>query len=358
MRAFSRYRPSTTPPRDCTLAVKHAGFKGSDTGLGVVPKPSPILLDYGAAAGEPKLLTNLSAAAVAGNFLWTGSDEGRTVECLEPHGAGYRLKQQFSLDALFRGLPGRATRDEVDVESISIGDGMLWIAGSHCHVRLNRKDRTKVDPRFRSRPSRCLLGAVKLTPDGGDIVGRGAALPYDGPGSLRDRLRADPYIAPFIDLPSKENGLDIEGLCAVDSRLFLGLRGPVVDSIAIAVELQLGRTGSVMRQRPVLHFLDLGGLGIRDLTRKGRDLLVMAGPVSVANAPFRLFRWRPKRSAHIERPELLMEWTGLDEHPEGIAILKRDNRKGLLMLLDSPDLKRIAGKRYRADWVPFSRFGL
>ncbi len=316
------------------------------------------MLDYGAVASQPKLLTNLSAAASAGEFLWTGSDEGRTVECLEPHRGGYRLRRQYSLDALFRGLPGRGTRAEVDVESISVGDGMLWIAGSHCRVRMNRKDHTRVDPRFRSRPSRCLLGAVKLSADGGDIAGRGVALPFDGAGSLRARLGTDAYIAPFIDLPSKENGLDIEGLCATDGSLFLGLRGPVVDSIAIAVELQLARSATVTRQKPVLHFLDLGGLGIRDLTRKGRDLLVLAGPVSVSNEPFRLLRWRPRRGAHVERPDLLVEWTALDEHPEGITQLKREGRKGLLVLFDSPDRGRIAKTRYRADWFPLGSLGL
>ncbi len=316
------------------------------------------MLDYGTVASQPKLLTNLSAAAAAGAFLWTGSDEGRTVECLEPHGTGYRLHRQFSLDALFRGLPGRPTGAEVDVESIAISNGVLWIAGSHCRVRLNRKDHTRVDPRFRSRPSRCLLGAVKLTADGGGIEGRGVALPFDGPGSLRARLGADPFIAPFIDLPSKENGLDIEGICATEGSLFLGLRGPVVDSIAIAVELQLSSTGGVTRQKPRLHFLDLGGLGIRDLTRKGRDLIVLAGPVSVINEPFRLFRWRPKFSTHVQRPDPLVEWTALDEHPEGITPLKHGGRKGMLLLFDSPDRGRIAKARYRADWFPLGSLGL
>jgi hypothetical protein len=335
----------------------HRGFRG-DRGLGGPPKASSIVLDYGVAAAERKLLTNVSAAAVAGDFLWTASDEGRTVECLEPHRGGYRLHRQFSLDTLFPGLPGRPTKDEVDVESLSVDDGRLWICGSHCHVRLNWRDRTRVDARFRSRPSRCLLGAVTLTPDGGGIAGRGTALPFDGAGSLRDRLRHDPYIAPFIDLPSKENGLDIEGLCVADRRLFLGLRGPVVASIAIVVELRLGRSASVARQKPVLHFLDLGGLGVRDLTQRGSDLLIMAGPVSVANGPFRLFRWRPKRGTHVQQPDLLAEWTSLDEHPEGIALLKHERRKGLLMVFDTPDLKRVSGRRYRADWIPLNRLGL
>jgi hypothetical protein len=322
------------------------------------PKPSSLYLDYGEAASDAKLLTNLSAAAVAGGFLWTASDEGRSVECLEPHRDGYRLRRQFALDPLFHGLPGRQAGDEIDVESLSYDGERLWICGSHCHVRLNWRDRSRVDARFRNRPSRCLLGSVRLTPEGGDVVGRGTALPVDGSGSLRQRLSHDPYIAPFLQLPSKENGLDIEGVCAAGDRLYLGLRGPVVASIALAVELRIGAAGAVGRQRPRLHFLDLGGLGIRDLTRKGSELLIMAGPVSVANAPFRLFRWRPKPARGVQRPELLMEWTALDEHPEGIAIMKHRDRKGLLMLYDTPDRGRVAGRRYRADWIPLGRLRL
>jgi hypothetical protein len=83
------------------------------------PEPSHIVLDYGAAAVAPKLLTNLSAAAVAGEFLWTGSDEGRTLECLESRGTGYRLRRQYRLDALFQDIPGRKTGDEVDLGRIA-----------------------------------------------------------------------------------------------------------------------------------------------------------------------------------------------------------------------------------------------
>src|SRR5215475_4403897 len=91
-----------------------------------------IWLDYLAAAEAPKLLTNLSAVAPAGRFLWTGSDEGRTVECLEPDGEGFRLKKQVSLDDVFPELPGGK---EADIESLDSTIDQLLICGSHCHVR-------------------------------------------------------------------------------------------------------------------------------------------------------------------------------------------------------------------------------
>ena len=40
-------------------------------------------------------------------------------------------------------------------------------------------------------------------------------------------------------LPSKDNGLDIEGLAVLGNRVYLGLRGPVLRGRAIILELEL-----------------------------------------------------------------------------------------------------------------------
>src|SRR5215510_3160122 len=98
-------------------------------------------LDYREAASDD-LLCNLSTVAVAGDFLWTASDEGRTLECLAPDGKGYRLHRQVSLDSLFSDLPKDAKDKkpaEADIESIDVAHGRLWVCGSHCRVRKQRK---------------------------------------------------------------------------------------------------------------------------------------------------------------------------------------------------------------------------
>jgi hypothetical protein len=58
---------------------------------------APITLDYEGADGLDDILNNLSGAAFSGRYLWTASDEGRSIECLKPDGDDrYRLhKQQF-----------------------------------------------------------------------------------------------------------------------------------------------------------------------------------------------------------------------------------------------------------------------
>jgi hypothetical protein len=316
-------------------------------------RPATVWLDYGPAASD-KLLRNISAAVAAGPSLWTASDEGRTIECLEPHGDGFRLREQVSLDGLFAALPGKARGDEADIESLAVEAGRLWVCGSHCHVRRKAKEADRIDTRFRDRASRCLLGAVELKKDGGDTARKGSALPFRGAGSLRAILRKNAYIAPFIDLPSKENGLDIEGLAVSGERLLLGLRGPLVDSIAIAVEFETARQGLIKRGKPVTHLLELGGLGIRDLTVMNREIAILAGPVSAANVPFKLFRWRPRRTDKIQRPDLLWEWPLGREHPEGICPLERHGKPGLLVVYDAPAEARIRGRRYRADWIALS----
>jgi hypothetical protein len=77
-----------------------------------------IWLDYGKAAASSVLIRNISGIAVAGSYLWTVSDEGRSIECLKPQGRGYKLVRQVPLDDHFPGLPGRETNDEAVSTSV------------------------------------------------------------------------------------------------------------------------------------------------------------------------------------------------------------------------------------------------
>ena len=86
----------------------------------VASEVEKIVLDYAGVEGLDDILKNLSGVATAGSFLWTASDEGRTVECLEPSGDGYRLRKQHHLDCLFDGLPDeRADGDDKPAERTS-----------------------------------------------------------------------------------------------------------------------------------------------------------------------------------------------------------------------------------------------
>ena len=313
------------------------------------PAFKEIVLDYADVGATPELLDHLSTLACAGEFLWCASDEGRTIECLRIDGdRRYKIHRQVCLDDVFEGIPGRKKRkgNEADVESIDITGGRLWICGSHCRVPRN------VNEPARLPASRCLLGTVKLKSHGAAIEDAGQTLPFKGEGSLRVRLEGNPFLAPFLHLPTKENGLDIEGMVVVKDKILLGLRGPLIDGFAVVLEVQIENGLRLGDRAPVTHFLDLGGLGIRDLARAGGEILVLAGPVSSADRPFRVYRWKPRDAGRVYCPDepVLDDWTKNKERPEGICCVPFDGADGILILYDSPGRGRIRGNRYHADW--------
>jgi hypothetical protein len=182
-------------------------------------------------------------------------------------------------------------------------------------------------------------------------------------------------------MPSKENGLDVEGLAAVGPRVFLGLRGPVLRGMAVILEVEprparrrpgrltLARIGPGGR-RYRKHFLDLCGLGVRDLCVDGDDLLVLAGPTMTLDGRCVVFRWRGAAAAaraaaagaaggDAPRDDTLVGDGGLEvalelpygvgveeglEHPEGIAFVPDGaGRRALLVVHDSPAEHRKRG---------------
>lgn len=88
-------------------------------------------------------------------------------------------------------------------------------------------------------------------------------------------------------------------------RLLLGLRGPVLRGWSAMLEIRVEAHGDHLRLAPLnedgtllrKHFLQLGGLGIRDLHYSGDDLYLLAGPTMVLNGEIRLFKWPDARAA-------------------------------------------------------------
>ncbi len=320
--------------------------------------PRPIPFDFGEARKTNALRLNLSGLAIDGNAAWTVSDEGRTLERFLDTGAGFVFQQQFRLDEFFPGLPAGK---EVDLESIDIADGRVWLCGSHSRVRDEPETAGLPNPRFRRRPSRHLFGSIALDGKGGLQTESAVALPFTGRGSLRRKLRPDPYLPPFLTLPGKENGLDIEGMVVLSDRILLGLRGPVIAGLAVILSLPRHQGLPADHGRPHLHMLDLKGLGIRDLARDGSGdgdaLFVLAGPVTAADGPFRLYRWQPLPPDGIKEAECLHEWPLGPEHPEGLCPWICDGQSGLLVVYDGPGKTRRSSMGVFADWFaqPASR---
>src|ERR671916_92431 len=325
-------------------------------------------LRFAEQAVDAETHVNLSAVRTDGRCLWVAGDETATVERLTADGEGYREHVTFPLADVLP-LPG-GPDDEVDVEGLARRGPYLWAVGSHSRKR-KRIKRKHADARAIRRlsrvsdePARRVLARLAVA-DGSDglpvITAEGPAghrsAVLGAPGLL-DLHSGDEHLAPFLAIPGKDNGLDIEGVAAHGDpdaeTLYLGLRGPVLRGWAVMLEVRPREDGpGRLRLDPVdgdscyrKHVLDLGGLGVRDLCPDGADLLVLAGPSMDLDGPVRVYRWRGGLDGDAPRvvraPALVREldlpFGDGDDHAEGIGLLDEHR---LLVVYDSPAATRL-----------------
>jgi hypothetical protein len=342
-----------------------------------------------AAIGKGKNLRDgLSVAAQIGESLWVANDETISLERLTLNRSGEngmpthgRAHATFALiDYLDLPMPPSADPEdtvEADLEGLAYEEGMLWLVGSHSLKRKKPKDNTDKAAQQLAKISRdgnrFLLARIPVVEaEAGWRLARRdeqrAAARLAGnkeSNELTDTLRDDPHLAPFLGIPGKDNGFDIEGLAVADGRLFLGLRGPVLRGWAVILELEVksdADSPEILHLKPIAHdgrpylkhFLQLGGLGIRDLCRDGEDLLILAGPTMDLDGPVRVLRWREgakrHKSGEMVQGEAL-QWLldipngeGVD-HAEGMTLFSAEGGKAqsLLVVYDAAAEQRKQG---------------
>ncbi len=353
-----------------------------------------------------KLRDGLSVALQIGDTLWIANDESISLERLSltggRHAAQYkygRHHKQFPLGDYLR-LPVAPPKDpadleEVDVEGLDCGDGYLWLVGSHSLKRKNpaladgaRKIRKQL-ARVSTNGNRYFLARIPIVKRNGmytlakEIAQKGkkrtaAQLRGNAKGNeLTEALSADKHLGPFLAIPGKDNGFDIEGLAVAGKRLLLGLRGPVLHGWAVILEVEPGEDdaqSSTLRLKPIgpkrrlyrKHLLQLGGLGIRELCAHGPDLLILAGPTMELDGPVILFRWpggaKPKGASVVPADELkrvldVPYGKGVD-HAEGMTLFSQDGgaARSFLVVYDSASESRQVGKSaVAADVFPLPR---
>jgi hypothetical protein len=322
-------------------------------------------LRFGHQAIDAQTHINLSAVRPDETCLWIAGDETATVERLNVDGAGYGEHTSFRLADVLT-LPG-GPDDEADIEGLARHGPYLWAVGSHSSRRKQIKAKHDGDKAVRrlaeviDEPSRRLLArlAVAEDPDGLPAIVRRTSEGYTSallPGGITGLLAFDAHLAPFLAIPGKDNGLDIEAVAAHHESLYLGLRGPVLRGWAVVIALlpQYNAALDVLELAPLddngavyrTHFLDLDGLGVRDLCPDGTDLLVLAGPSMDLDGPVRVYRWRDavldEASRIVRAPalsrELDLPFGDGDDHAEGIGLL---DGKRLLVVYDSPAPARV-----------------
>jgi hypothetical protein len=339
---------------------------------------------------------SLSAVVQTGPHLWLGCDETATLERVtRREDGGFGDHRTYRIEDVLD-LPGGG-EGEVDVEGLAWAPPYLWIVGSHGRKRGKADPAEGAEKAFRKLArveqdeNRYLLGRIPLEedPQGGGLVPRrecpdprdpsrtltAARLRGRGQRSaLMQAIGDDEHLRRYLRIPGKDNGFDVEGLAAANGRLFLGLRGPVVRGWAVVLEvkpvkasrperLKLKRIGPDGR-RYRKHFLDLDGLGVREITADGDDLLVLAGPTMAVRAPATLFRWRGAAkleadsiTAREELEKLLdlpHDVDGGEDHPEGICCLEGEGSNGdqVLVVYDSGGPGRQDGDAVVADVFP------
>ena len=285
--------------------------------------------------------TNLSGAAFTGDWLWVAGDEAcglNRLHRLPPVGneaLRYGEVHNLPLSELLD-LPGEAD-DEADLEGMAVADGCLWVVGSHGLKRKNAKpgrehaDNARRLAKLTLDGNRRLLARLPIEDDAHGVPtlvrqardGRRAALlKGDAQTNLLTRALAnDPHFGPFMAIPGKDNGFDIEGLAVDGQRLLLGLRGPVLRGWSALIEIAVEARGAQLHLLPLdgsgtlvrKHFLQLDGLGVRDLHFSGDDLYLLAGPTMVLNGDIRVFKWPGARPLLAANQDPVRFETGLSE---------------------------------------------
>lgn len=240
--------------------------------------------------------------------------------------------------------PGKTPESDIEAAT-RVGELAFWITS---HAR-NSSGKLKQE--------RLRFFATTAPKQGSELQVVGA--PYE---HLLDDLMADSRFAAF-DLaaaaeraPKEPGGLNIEGLTErVGGGVFIGFRNPTPQGKALLFALH--NPEQVVRgQRPVFGdplLIDLGGLGIRSLTRWRGRYLIVAGHYA-GGAASQLFAWNgtdaPERLPDVEFRQLNPEGFFTPETRDEIMVLSDDGA----LTIDGVECKRLkdaSKKRFRGVWV-------
>lgn len=262
---------------------------------------------------------NISAIDVSNDFLVIGADEGNQVQVLKRQGEDYTVVSDITLNA---------SAKEIDIEGIACDGNTVYVVGSHSAKRSKladdatyEKNRQKIE-KVVPEPDRDRLFRFSL-----DAAGHAQNLEET---SLRSIIDSKKVLKDFSLLPSKENGVDIEGIAIHNEQLYIGFRGPVLRENWVPV-LKCRFAQPVTEAE--LVYVQLAGLGFRDITRVENGFLILAGPVGDGPGSFQIYFWDGedclpgvRASGKIGRVEFLgVIPTDEGAKAEGLMLLKESS---------------------------------
>jgi hypothetical protein len=216
-----------------------------------------------------------------------GPQKRNALQVLMPDGPDFRRAPDGLL--LLDDLPQKGGNPaEMDLEGLAVSGNTVYVLGSHSW----RRKAVDAEANTVAANRALLLGSPEPQP-GRDVLLR---VELDAQGRLRKQQatslrplldQTEPF-ASFSRTASKENGVDAEGLAIWKQNLYIGFRGPVLRGNYTPI-LKL-RFGPPVQKSETL-FVNLGGLGIRDLAHTTAGLLILAGPVGDGPGNFPLYFW-------------------------------------------------------------------
>ncbi|MGR0480494.1 MAG: DUF3616 domain-containing protein [Candidatus Electronema sp. V4] len=296
------------------------------------------LLFFISISGDILALDNVSAVAKFRSFLIIGADEGTGKEKDENRIQLLKMNADGSCAVADSILLMKDEGKELDVEGICAEGDQLYVVGSHSSKRKKvkadnswKKNReTFHQDKIEDEVSRDWLFRLRLNDEGKELAKDRI--------SLRGIIRNDPVLKAFCGIPSKENGVDIEGLAVKDGWLHVGFRGPVFrDNYVPVLRLRWEEP-----EKYELLYVRLGGRGIRDLAAVSDGFLILAGPVGDGADSYQVYHWNGKDTVpgKDRRPEdigslrLLGEIAPPDENSkaEGLTVLEEQHDSWQLVI--------------------------
>ena len=217
------------------------------------------------------------------SYLAVGSDESqKRVQLLKQTSEhGYEIDKDLEIE-----LPVSKKSDEIDIESIAFDKEniCLYVIGSHSQKRKTvriegDKAETAAKNRFRltdgeiePETDRNRIFQISLKPKTGKVKGEIKQFDY-----LKELFAQDDYLKRFIEIPSKENGIDIEGLAFQKDYLFLGFRGPILRGNYVPVMVINSHALDITNDSSdyEIRFVQLNGGAIRDMTAVEDGFLII-----------------------------------------------------------------------------------
>lgn len=225
---------------------------------------------------------DISAIAYFEDYIFVGSDESQNIiNLLKKEGKDFKFIRDVPLCLVDE-------QGEIDIEGMSVtADGRLYVIGSHSSKR-KRVKATKTYAENRQRLETVVLETkkntifkIKLDCNTGQVLER------ESNTQLKGVLEQNTILSRFLNIPSKENGIDIEGLAADNKYLYIGFRGPVLRGNYVPV--MVTKFDDLLDYE--LRFVQLAGNGIRDITHVQDGFLLIAGPLGDGLGPYQLYFW-------------------------------------------------------------------